>query len=125
MNKNELFILQEDIFVDKLFWFEKINKDLYVIELTYHNRMFISEYCRHLTKVEFMLPLQNQYWIVDKYGKIVDTKNFDFYKGYKKQWYKNMIKKYNQFKKDIDYNSYKLKQLMRYVYYKVQLKEYD
>lgn len=60
--------------------------------------------------------------LIDKYGKLElvilkQQKNAN-------ELIKRFIKGYKKFKKETDYETYKLKQLMRYVYYKIKIGEY-
>lgn len=66
--------------------------------------------------------LYNDFLVVDKYGKVVliilkQQKNVN-------ELIKRFIKCYENFKKETDYETYKLKRLILYVNYKIKIGEY-
>lgn len=121
--KNNLFIIENGLLIDKLVPCRKINKDLYLILTDKHNRSMIDYYTYMQRKVQSKFRgLYNDFLVVDKYGKVVliilkQQKNVN-------ELIKRFIKGYKNFKKETDYETYKLKRLILYVNYKIKIGEY-
>lgn len=121
--KNNLFIIENGLLIDKLVPCRKLSKDLYLILTDKHNRFMIDYYTYMQGKVlSKYRGLYNDFLVVDKYGKVVliilkKQKNFD-------ELIKRFIKGYKNFKKETDYETYKLKRLILYVNYKIKIGEY-
>lgn len=121
--KNNLFIIENGLLIDKLVPCRKISKDLYLILTDEHNRFMIDYYTYMQGKVlSKYRGLYNDFIVVDKYGKVVliilkQQKNVN-------ELIKRFIKGYQKFKKETDYETYKLKRLILYVNYKIKIGEY-
>lgn len=121
--KNNLFIIENGLLIDKLVPCRKISKDLYLILTDEHNRFMIDYYTYMQGKVlSKYRGLYNDFLVVDKYGKVVliilkQQKNVN-------ELIKRFIKGYQKFKKETDYETYKLKRLILYVNYKIKIGEY-
>ena len=121
--KNNLFIIENGLLIDKLVPCRKISKDLYLILTDKHNRFMIDYYTYMQGKVlSKYRGLYNDFIVVDKYGKVVliilkQQKNVN-------ELIKRFIKGYQKFKKETDYETYKLKRLILYVNYKIKIGEY-
>lgn len=121
--KMYLFIIDNKVLIDKLVPCRKISKDLYLILTDKYNRFMIDYYTYMQGKVHSKFRgLYNDFLVVDKYGKVVliilkQQKNVN-------ELIKRFIKVYENFKKETDYETYKLKQLMKYVSYKIKIGEY-
>lgn len=121
--KNNLFIIENGVLIDKLVPCRKISKDLYLILTDKHNRFMIEYYTSMQGKVHSKFRgLYNDFLVVDKYGKVVliilkKQKNVN-------ELIKRFIKGYKNFKKETDYETYKLKRLILYVNYKIKIGEY-
>lgn len=121
--KTYLFVIDNKVLIDKLKPCRKVSKDLFLVKIDEDNRCIIDYYTRLQLKLkEPLRVLYNDYLVVDKFGTIV-TVILTYFK-HKNDLIKKSIKKYNTFKKDIDYKTYKLKQLMKYVSYKIKIGEY-
>lgn len=122
-SKNNLFIIENGLLIDKLVPCRKINKDLYLILTDKYNRCIIDYYTYMQRKVHSKFRvLYNDFLVVDKYGKVVliilkQQKNVN-------ELIKRFIKDYKNFKKETDYETYKLKRLILYVNYKIKIGEY-
>lgn len=122
-SKNNLFIIENGLLIDKLVPCRKINKDLYLILTDKYNRFMIDHYTYMQGKVHSKFRgLYNDFLVVDKYGKVVliilkQQKNVN-------ELIKRFIKDYKNFKKETDYETYKLKRLILYVNYKIKIGEY-
>ena len=121
--KPKLFIITNGLLIDKLLPCRKVSKDLYLVKIDTGNRCII-DYYTHLqcNKHSMFRGLYNDYLLVDKYGKLElvilkHQKNAN-------ELIKRFIKGYKKFKKEIDFETYKLKQLMKYVAYKIKIGEY-
>lgn len=121
--KKNLFIIENGLLIDKLVPCRKINKDLYLILTDKHNRFMIDYYTYMQGNVNSKFRgLCNDFLVVDKYGKVVliilkQQKNVN-------ELIKRFIKGYKNFKKETDYETYKLKRLILYVNYKIKIGEY-
>lgn len=121
--KNNLFVIENGLLIDKLVPCRKISKDLYLILTDKHNRFMIDYYTYMQGKVlSKYRGLYNDFLLVDKYGKVVliilkQQKNVN-------ELIKRFIKGYQKFKKETDYETYKLKRLILYVNYKIKIGEY-
>lgn len=121
--KNNLFIIENGLLIDKLIPCRKISKDLYLILTDKYNRFMIEYYTCMQGKVHSKFRgLYNDFLVVDKYGKVVliilkQQKNVN-------ELIKRFIKGYENFKKETDYETYKLKRLILYVNYKIKISEY-
>lgn len=121
--KNNLFIIENGLLIDKLVPCRKISKDLYLILTDKYNRFMIEYYTYMQGKVYSKFRgLYNDFLVVDKYGKVVliilkQQKNVN-------ELIKRFIKGYENFKKETDYETYKLKRLILYVNYKIKIGEY-
>lgn len=121
--KNNLFIIENGLLIDKLVPCRKISKDLYLILTDKHNRFMIEYYTCMQGEVHSKFRcLYNDFLVVDKYGKVVliilkQQKNVN-------ELIKRFIKDYENFKKETDYETYKLKRLILYVNYKIKIGEY-
>ena len=121
--KNNLFIIENGLLIDKLVPCRKISKDLYLILTDKYNRFMIEYYTYMQGKVNSKFRgLYNDFLVVDKYGKVVliilkQQKNVN-------ELIKRFIKDYENFKKETDYETYKLKRLILYVNYKIKIGEY-
>lgn len=121
--KNNLFVIENGLLIDKLVPCRKISKDLYLILTDKHNRFMIDYYTYMQGKVlSKYRGLYNDFILVDKYGKVVliilkQQKNVN-------ELIKRFIKGYQKFKKETDYDTYKLKRLILYVNYKIKIGEY-
>lgn len=121
--KNNLFIIENGLLIDKLVPCRKISKDLYLILTDKYNRFMIDYYTYMQGKVYSKFRgLYNDFLVVDKYGKVVliilkQQKNVN-------ELIKRFIKGYDNFKKETDYETYKLKRLILYVNYKIKIGEY-
>lgn len=121
--KNNLFIIENGLLIDKLVPCRKISKDLYLILTDKYNRFMIEYYTYMQGKVHSKFRgLYNDFLVVDKYGKVVliilkQQKNVN-------ELIKRFIKDYENFKKETDYETYKLKRLILYVNYKIKIGEY-
>lgn len=121
--KNNLFIIENGLFIDKLVPCRKISKDLYLILTDKYNRFMIDYYTHMQGEVHSKFRcLYNDFLVVDKYGKVVliilkQQKNVN-------ELIKRFIKDYENFKKETDYETYKLKRLILYVNYKIKIGEY-
>lgn len=121
--KNNLFIIENGLLIDKLVPCRKLSKDLYLILTDKHNRFMIEYYTYMQGKVlSKYRGLFNDFLVVDKYGKVIliilkQQKNVD-------ELIKRIIKDYKNFKKESDYETYKLKRLILYVNYKIKIGEY-
>nr|DAI46669.1 MAG TPA: hypothetical protein [Caudoviricetes sp.] len=121
--KTYLFVIDNKVLVDKLKPCRKVSKDLFLVKIDEDNRCVIDYYTRLQLKLkEPLRVLYNDYLVVDKFGTIVTVILTCF--KHKNDLIKKSIKKYNTFKKDSDYKTYKLKQLMKYVSYKIKIGEY-
>lgn len=121
--KTYLFVIDNKVLIDKLKPCRKVSKDLFLVKIDEDNRFIIDYY----TSLQFKLKeplraLYNDYLVIDKFGTIVTVILTCF--KHKNDLIKKSIKKYNKFKKDTDYKTYKLKQLMKYVSYKIKIGEY-
>lgn len=121
--KNNLFIIENGLLIDKLVPCRKLSKDLYLILTDKYNRFMIDYYTYMQGKVlSKYRGLYYDFLVVDKYGKVVliilkQQKNVD-------ELIKRSIKGYENFKKETDYETYKLKRLILYVNYKIKIGEY-
>lgn len=121
--KNNLFIIENGLLIDKLVPCRKISKDLYLILTDKYNRFMIDYYTHMQGKVHSKFSgLYNDFLVIDKYGKVVliilkQQKNVN-------ELIKRFIKGYKNFKKETDYETYKLKRLILYVNYKIKIGEY-
>lgn len=121
--KIKLFIIDNGVLIDKLIPCRKVSKDLYLVKIDTDNRCVIDYYMYlQCNKHSFYRGLYNDYLLVDKYGKLQSIilkqqKNAN-------ELIKRYIKGYKKFKKEIDFETYKLKQLMKYVAYKIKIGEY-
>lgn len=121
--KNNLFIIENGLLIDKLVPCRKLSKDLYLILTDKHNRFMVEYYTHMQGKVlSKYRGLYYDFLVVDKYGKVVSIilkqqKNVD-------ELIKRFIKGYKNFKKETDYETYKLKRLILYVNYKIKIGEY-
>lgn len=121
--KTYLFVIDNKVLIDKLKPCRKVSKDLFLVKIDEDNRCIIDYYTRLQLKLkEPLRVLYNDYLVVDKYGAIITVILTCF--KHKNDLIKKSIKKYNKFKKDCDYKTYKLKQLMKYVSYKIKIGEY-
>jgi hypothetical protein len=121
--KTYLFVIDNKVLIDNLKPCRKVSKDLFLVKIDEDNRCIIDYYTRFQLKLkEPLRVLYNDYLVVDKFGTIVTVILTCF--KHKNDLIKKSIKKYNTFKKDIDYKKYKLKQLMKYVVYKIKIGEY-
>ena len=119
--KTYLFVIDNKVLVDKLKPCKKVSQDLFLVKIDEDNRCII-DYYTHLQLNEPLRVLYNDYLVIDKYGTIVTVILTCF--KHKNDLIKNSVKKYKKFKKDINYKTYKLKQLMKYVSYKIKIGEY-
>lgn len=121
--KTYLFVIDNKVLIDKLKPCRKVSKDLFLVKIDEDNRCIIDYYTRVQLKLnEPLRVLHNDYLVIDKFGTIV-TVILTYFK-HKNDLINKSIKKYNKFKKDTDYKTYKLKQLMKYVSYKIKIGEY-
>lgn len=121
--KTYLFVIDNKVLIDKLQPCRKVSKDLFLVKIDEDNRCIIDYYTRLQLKLkEPLRVLYNDYLVVDKFGTIVTVILTCF--KHKNDLINNSIKKYNKFKKDTDYKTYKLKQLIKYVFYKIKIGEY-
>lgn len=121
--KTYLFVIDNKVLIDKLKPCRKVSKDLFLVKIDEDNRCIINYYTRLQLKLkEPLRVLYNDYLVVDKFGTIVTVILTCF--KHKNELIKKSIKKYNTFKKDNDYKTYKLKQLIKYVSYKIKIGEY-
>ena len=121
--KTYLFVIDNKVLIDKLQPCRKVSKDLFLVKIDEDNRCIIDYYTRLQLKLkEPLRVLYNDYLVVDKFGTIV-TVILTYFK-HKNDLIEKSIKKYKKFKKDTDYKTYKLKQLMKYVSYKIKIGEY-
>lgn len=121
--KMYLFIIDNKVLIDKLKPCRKVSKDLFLVKIDEDNRCIIDYYTRLQFKLkEPLRALYNDYLVIDKFGTIVSVILTCFKQ--KNDLINKSIKKYNKFKKDTDYKTYKLKQLMKYVSYKIKIGEY-
>lgn len=121
--KMYLFVIDNKVLIDNLKPCRKVSKDLFLVKIDEDNRCIIDYYTRLQFKLkEPLRALYNDYLVIDKFGTIVTVILTCF--KHKNDLINNSIKKYNKFKKDTDYKTYKLKQLMKYVSYKIKIGEY-
>lgn len=121
--KTYLFVIDNKVLIDKLKPCIKVSKDLFLVKIDEDNRFIIDYYTRLQLKLkEPLRVLYNDYLVIDKFGTIVTVILTCF--KHKNDLIKKSIKKYNKFKKDTDYETYKLKQLIKYVSYKIKIGEY-
>lgn len=121
--KTYLFVIDNKVLIDKLKPCRKVSKDLFLVQIDEDNRFIIDYYTRLQLKLkEPLRALYNDYLVIDKFGTIVTVILTCF--KHKNDLIKKSIKKYNKFKKDTDYKTYKLKQLIKYVSYKIKIGEY-
>lgn len=126
--KTKLFIINKGILIDKLVPYRKVSKDLYLIKLDDDNRSLIDHYNQiQNDKLYNEMPYLKWWYvdriIVDKYGKFCGYK-FSKEVGYSYP-IKHYIECYEKFKKEIDFETYKSKQLMEYVAYKNKIGKYE
>lgn len=121
--KPKLFIITNGLLIDKLLPCRKVSKDLYLVKIDTGNRCIIDYYTYlQCNKHSMFRGLYNDYLLIDKYGKLElvilkQQKNAN-------ELIKRYIKGYKKFKKEIDFEMYKLKQLVKYVSYKIKIGEY-
>lgn len=121
--KTYLFVIDNKVLIDYLKPCRKVSKDLFLVKIDEDNRCIIDYYTRLQFKLkEPLRALHNDYLVIDKFGTIVTVILTCF--KHKNDLINNSIKKYNKFKKDTDYKTYKLKQLIKYVSYKIKIGEY-
>lgn len=121
--KTYLFVIDNKVLIDNLKPCRKVSKDLFLVKIDEDNRCIIDYYTRMQLKLnEPLRALYNDYLVIDKFGTIVTVILTCF--KHKNDLINKSIKKYNKFKKDTDYRTYKLKQLMKYVSYKIKIGEY-
>lgn len=118
-----LFVIDNKVLIDYLKPCRKVSKDLFLVKIDEDNRCIIDYYTRLQFKLkEPLRALHNDYLVIDKFGTIVTVILTCF--KHKNDLINNSIKKYNKFKKDTDYKTYKLKQIIKYVSYKIKIGEY-
>lgn len=125
MIEEQLFIIRNEVFVDKIHYKRKLTSELFLVYLDCHNRMMIDNYCRRLGVYSYILPLTYDYWVIDKYGQIINyikEENFEFISI---KWFSKTIDMYRQFKKSVNFKTYQLKQLIRFCNFKCKLNEFD
>lgn len=121
--KTYLFVIDNKVLIDKLKPCRKVSKDLFLVKIDEDNKCIIDYYTRLQFKLkEPLRALHNDYLVIDKFGTIVSVILTCF--KHKNDLIKKSIERYNKFKKDTDYKTYKLKQLIKYVSYKIKIGEY-
>lgn len=121
--KPKLFIITNGLLIDKLLPCRKVSKDLYLVKIDTNNICIIEYYTRlQCNKHSMFRGFYNDYLLVDKYGKLelVISKH----QKNANELIKRFIKGYKNFKKETDYETYKLKRLILYVNYKIKIGEY-
>lgn len=117
-----LYFIEKGLIIDNLKPIRKICKDLYIVKLDSDNKCII-DYYTHIqnNKLSFLKGLYDDCIVIDKYGSlfgiIINGENVNIAT-------KKILKHYKLFKKNVDYETYKIKQLMKYVSYKIKIGEY-
>lgn len=120
--KSNLYLIEHSIIIDNLKPFRKIGNDLYIVKLDCNNKSII-EYYSHIQndKRLWLKGLYDDYIVIDSYGKVFGLiiVGEDINIAIKK-----ILKNYKLWKRHVDYDTYKIKQLMKYVAYKIKIGEY-
>lgn len=117
-----LYFIEKGLIIDNLKPIRKICKDLYIVKLDSDNKCII-DYYTHIqnNKLSFLKGLYDDCIVIDKYGSlfgiIINGENVNIAT-------KKILKHYKLFKKNVDYETYKIKRLMMYVAYKIKIGEY-
>lgn len=117
-----LYFIDNGLIIDNLKPIRKICKDLYIVKLDSDNKCIIEYYTRiQNNKSSYLKGLYDDCIVIDKYGKIfgiiINGENVNIAT-------KRILKHYKLFKKNVDYETYKIKRLMMYVAYKIKIGEY-
>lgn len=117
-----LYFIDNGLIIDNLKPIRKICKDLYIVKLDSDNKCIIEYYTRiQNNKSSYLKGLYDDCIVIDKYGKIfgiiINGENVNIAT-------KRILKQYKLFKKNADYETYKIKRLMMYVAYKIKIGEY-
>lgn len=117
-----LYFIDNGLIIDNLKPIRKICKDLYIVKLDSDNKCIIEYYtCIQNNKSSYLKGLYDDCIVIDKYGKIfgiiINGENVNIAT-------KRILKQYKLFKKNVDYETYKIKRLMMYVAYKIKIGEY-
>lgn len=117
-----LYFIENGLIIDNLKPFKKICKDLYIVKLDCDNKRIIEYYTDlQNERPSYLIGLYDDYIVIDKYGKmfsiIINGENINIA-------IKNILRHYRLFKKNVDYEIYKIKRLMMYVAYKIKIGEY-
>lgn len=117
-----LYLIEKGLIIDNLKPIRKICKDLYIVKLDSDNKCII-DYYTHIqnNRLSYLRGLYDDCIVIDKYGRlfgiIINGENVNIAT-------KKILKNYKLFKKNVDYETYKIKQLMKYVSYKIKIGEY-
>lgn len=117
-----LYLIENGLIIDNLKPFKKIYKDLYIVKLDCDNKRIIEYYTNlQNERLSYLKGLYDDYIVIDKYGKmlgiIINGENINIA-------IKNILRHYRLFKKNVNYETYKIKRLMMYVAYKIKIGEY-
>lgn len=117
-----LYFIENGLIIDYLKPIRKICKDLYIVKLDSDNKCIIDYYTRiQNNRCSYLRGLYDDYIVIDTYGRlfgiIINGENVNIAT-------KKILKRYKLFKKNVDYETYKIKQLMMYVAYKIKIGEY-
>lgn len=120
--KTNLYFINDGLIIDNLKPFKKIYKDLYIVKLDCDNKRIIEYYTNlQNERLSYLKGLYDDYIVIDKYGKmfgiIINGENENIA-------IKNILRYYRLFKKNVNYETYKIKRLMMYVAYKIKIGEY-